>query len=76
MVKLPNVKVMGKWLLAGCRVFVGLLVAKTGIGLLRGELYRGYNRQDNLMVGGFILLIGVYIIFSTLLPIIFPDNEK
>jgi len=62
-------------ILAGCRIFVGLLMAKTGIGLLRGEPYRGYNSQDDLMVGGFVLLIGAYIIFSTLFSLLFPDKD-
>lgn len=68
-------RLVGRWFLAGCRIFVGFLVAKTGVGLLLGEPYRGYDRQDNLFTGGFILLIGAYIIFSTLFSILFSNKE-
>gem|GEM_PF-6369406 len=71
----PLYKSIGRWFLAGCRIFVGVLVAKTGIGLLQGLPFRGYNRQDDLFIGGFVLLLGAYIIFSTLFSLFFPDKK-
>ena len=75
MARLVTLKDFWNWILAGCRIFVGLIVAKTGVGLLQGEFYMGFNRQNDLLTGGFVVLIGAYIVFSTIISLCFPDKE-
>lgn len=67
---------MFMWLLALCRVFAGLLVLKTGVDLLRGASYLGYDNDNAFITGFFAVLIGVYIIFSSLARVLFPEDKK
>ncbi len=75
MINPSSLQQIGKWLFAGLRVLAGILVAKTGIDLLEGDTILGYNRQDTLVIGLFILLIGVYIIFSSLFHVLFAEKN-
>ncbi|MBU0943640.1 MAG: hypothetical protein KJ804_07545 [Proteobacteria bacterium] len=62
------------WLVTGCRVVVGILVLKAGVDLMGGATFTGYNRQDSLLVGGFVAIIGLYFVFSSLFHVFFKDQ--
>lgn len=70
MTELPVVKRIFIWGVTGCRIVVGLLVMKTGIDLMRGGIFTGYNRQDPFLVGGFVTIIGLYFICSSLFHVL------
>ncbi len=74
MAKLPALKLICRWIFTGCRVLVGFLVMKTGIDLMGGGTFTGYNRQDTLLAGGFVMVIGLYFVFSSLFQAFFKDD--
>ncbi|MCD6389168.1 MAG: hypothetical protein J7L69_07135 [Desulfobulbaceae bacterium] len=49
-----------------CKILIGLLVMKTGFDLATGTLPFYYNHDNNFLMGLFIMMIGAYIIFSSL----------
>ena len=57
-----------------CRILIGLLVMKTGFDLATGTLPFYYNHGNNFLMGIFIMIIGGYIIFSSLFRQIFDDE--
>lgn len=75
MTKFQTLRCIGKWLLFGFRVVTGILVAKTGIDLLEGEIIIGYNRKDTPIIGLFVLPLGVYFIFSSLTQVLFTKKH-
>lgn len=49
------------------RVFVGLLIVKTGADLIRGDLvFSGFSEHQPVITGIFTILIGIHIIFSSI----------
>ena len=64
--KTSKIKQIISWFFILCRILIGLLVMKTGFDLARGTLPFYYNHDDNFFMGVFIMIIGTYIIFSSL----------
>lgn len=62
------------WIVTACRILVGFLVMQAGIELMRGEIFIGYNR-DPLLTGGFIMILGLYFVFSSFFPL-FPKDDS
>ncbi|MBU0961194.1 MAG: hypothetical protein KKD01_10110 [Proteobacteria bacterium] len=76
MAKFSVLKLISRWIVTGCRVLVGLLVMKVGIDLMKGGTYVGYNREDTLSVGGFVTIIGLYFVCSSLFHVFFKDRHE
>lgn len=50
------------------RVLVGVLVVKTGADLIQGKyIFIGYSSFEPFLTGIFIILIGIHIIFSSII---------
>jgi len=57
---------MGIWIVTLFRVLVGLLIVKTGADLLKGSnALQGFSEHQPLMTGIFLIMLGIYIIFSS-----------
>ena len=74
MANLTTLKRIGKWIFTGFRILIGLLVTKTGIDLMRGGTLTGYNKENTLLTGGFVMIIGLYFIFSSLIHALLIDD--
>ncbi|MEN8189928.1 MAG: hypothetical protein ABFS19_08780 [Thermodesulfobacteriota bacterium] len=62
------------WLLALCRVVVGFVILRTGVQVIDGRLVALTSKEDRYIVGGFCLLLGLHIVFTSLFKVLFPDK--
>jgi hypothetical protein len=53
---------------------VGILVIKTGFDLASGEGSFAFHKSDNIMTGVFVMFIGIYFVFSSLIRQFFEDK--
>jgi len=62
------------WLFTICRIVVGIVVIKTGFDLASGAGYFAFYTSDNIMTGVFVMVIGVYFVFSSITRQFFEDE--
>ncbi len=63
---------MSSGLLTVLRVLVGVLIFKTGLGLVRnGVLLFGYSSFESFLTGVFIAFVGVHVVLSSLFGDVF-----
>ena len=68
------IKYIFTWIIILCRIAVGLVVTKTGFDFARGSGAFAYWENDGI-TGIFVMIIGVYIVFSSLFRGLF-DQEN
>ena len=54
---------------------VGLVVIKTGFDLTRGSITFAYQKTGDGILGIFVMIIGVYFVFSSLFRELFERSE-
>jgi len=62
------------WVFTICRILVGVLVIKTGFDLASGAGSFAFYTSDNIMTGVFVMVIGIYFVFSSLTRHFFEDD--
>ncbi|MBM9606041.1 hypothetical protein [Desulfopila inferna] len=66
---------MVSWILTILRAIIGLLIIKTGLDLLLGNItFSGYYRETSL-TGIFFILLGVHIVFAAF-SILLREREQ
>jgi hypothetical protein len=63
------------WTIALCRVVIGLVVIKTGFDFARGGGAFSFQQTDTV-TGIFIMIIGVYFVYSSLSKRLFERSEE
>lgn len=69
-------KQCGMWILVVLRLVVGLTVMKTGYDLAVGSLYADRSIETDPLTPLFIIVLGAYFAFSSLLRRLFPEEKK
>jgi TRAP-type C4-dicarboxylate transport system permease small subunit len=62
------------WVFTLCRILVGILVIKTGFDLASGAGSFAFHKSDNIMTGVFVMIIGIYFVFSSINRQFFEDE--
>jgi hypothetical protein len=62
------------WLVILCRIAVGLVVIRTGFDFTSGSGAFAYQETD-VITGIFVILIGLYFIFSSLFGRLFDQSD-
>jgi hypothetical protein len=63
------------WAITLCRVVIGLVVIKTGFDYSRGDGTFSLQQTDTV-TGIFVIIIGVYFIFSSISKRLFEQSEN
>ena len=68
------IKRLGTWLVIGLRTVLGLVVMKTGYDLAAGNLHYGETFGNDPITPLFIIIVGAYFTFSSLLRHLLDNN--
>jgi len=71
-----TIKLIFGWIITLCRILVGLVVIKTGFDFIRGSSAFAYQKTDDGILGVFVMIIGAYIVFSSLFRDLFERSNN
>ncbi len=63
------------WVVILCRALIGLLVIRTGFELIARKGSFVHWQAESNITGIFVIIIGAYFVFSSLLPKLFEKSE-
>lgn len=76
MMDLPTfLKLAGTWIVVILQMVIGLTVIKTGLDLAAGKLFY-YSNHDTTVTAVFVILVGVFFLFTSFLRLVAGQQEK